>query len=157
MRKLPIGWITVLGLAVLVGCSRNPQAPGKVSGRVTYKGNPVTGGTIRFFSEDKGAYSCELADDGTFEIADIPTGKLTVTVETEHLNPSKKPPDYGGKGDAMYAERMAAEQKKGMNIRPKGESREAYVKIPSKYANAKTSPLTITIEPGRQVKEIELE
>jgi hypothetical protein len=156
MRMLQIGLIAALFLGLAAGCSRNPQAPAKISGRVLYNGNPVPGGTITFHSEGKGSYSRELAEDGTYELADIPTGTLTVTVDTEQLNPKKKPPDYGGMGNKMYAERVAAEQKMGRTIAPKGESREKYVKIPLKYSSSKTSPLTVDIQSGRQVKEFDL-
>jgi hypothetical protein len=157
MRTLQIGLTAALLLCLAAGCARNPNAPAKISGRVMYKGNPVPGGTITLHSEGKGSYSRELAEDGTYEFADIPTGTLTVTVDTEQLNPKKKAPDYGGAiGNKMYAERVAAEQKMGRNIAPKGQSQGNYVKIPLKYSSSKTSPLTVDIQSGRQVKEFEL-
>jgi hypothetical protein len=33
---------------------------------------------------------------------------------------------------------------------------QTYLKIPAKYANTRTSPLTMTIVAGRQVKEFDL-
>jgi hypothetical protein len=140
----------------MVGCAKNPQAPAKVSGQVTYKGAPVPAGNIVFHSEDKGSYNCALGTDGTYEIVDIPTGELIVTVDNEFLNPKTRPPDYGGgKGAALYAERVAAERKAGMMIKGP-EASGQYVKIPSKYHSSKTSPLSVTVEKGRQIKNFEL-
>jgi hypothetical protein len=157
MYKVRLGLLLALCVGVVIGCAKSSQAPAKVSGVVTYKNAPVTGGTIKFYSEEENvAYGCQIESDGTYQITDIPVGELTVTVETEHLNPTKAPPDYGKKGNADYAARVAAEKGMGAPIAAKGEPKEKYVKIPSKYANPKTSPLTVTIEKGRQVKPIEL-
>jgi hypothetical protein len=70
---------------------------------------------------------------------------MTVTVDTELLNPAKKKQAYGDKGkDQMYI--------------PPGVQNVTgnYVKIPPKYADKKTSDLTITISPGKQTKDLEL-
>src|SRR5262249_49180718 len=138
-----------LGLAL--GCNKNTQAPAKVSGRVTYKGKALPSGSIAFNStdKDKPAYASPIGKDGTYQITDLPTGEMVVTVETESANPKKDVPSYGGgKGDKMYAERIAAEQKTGGAMMAKGVPPE-YMKIPPKYNNPKTSPLTVTIKAGR--------
>jgi hypothetical protein len=152
MRMLRHALFPLLCLALIAGCSGNTvQAPAKVSGQVTYKGAALPAGTIHFHSEDKGIYRSPLAQDGTFEVVDIPKGTMVVTVETESVNPAKKAPDYGGgKGAADYAKRIAAE-----GIQAK-QSTAQYVKIPKKYASAKTSPLTVTVEAGRQTKQFDL-
>ncbi len=156
MFKLRLGLLVAVFLALVAACSsRNPQAPGKISGHVTYKGSPVPAGSIAFHSsEGKGVYGCPLGSDGAYEILDLPAGAMVVTVETDSVNP-KKAPDYpgakkAGKGAQLDAERLAAEGK-GKQA-PSGP----YVKIPAKYGDPKTSPLNVTIEAGKQVKEFEL-
>jgi hypothetical protein len=137
---------------LLTGCTANSQAPSHISGTVSYKGSPVPGGTITFHSDGEGIYSYALSADGKFAVRNIPKGALLVTVETESVNPKKKVKDYGGKGDKQYQERIAAEGNSAANKTPP----PAYVHIPSKYANAKTSGLTITAAAGDQVHDFNL-
>src|SRR5438132_8374938 len=148
-------WIfSVLILALASGCGAKSQAPAKLSGKVTYKGEALPAGMIVFHSqEDKGSYQAQLQPDGTFEIVDIPFGKMIVTVDTEFLNPAKKVPAYPGSGGKAGEddERVAAERKMGAKIAPKGSAKN-YRKIPSKYADPKTSPLVVTLEDGRQAR-----
>jgi hypothetical protein len=158
MLKLRIGLFTAVLLGLMVGCAReHPTAPAKISGRVVYQNKPVTGGTIMFTSGSQGVYRATLDANGAYEIVDMPTGEMVITVETESLNPKNKAPDYGGgKGAKMYAERMAAERKRGAPIAQQAAAAGQYRKIPEKYGNPKTSPLSMTLEPGRQVKEVVL-
>jgi len=156
LNRFRVGLCLILLLSLTAGCfQKNPSAPGKVSGKVTYGGKVVPAGNIAFHHPDKGTYRSTLDSDGTYAITDVPTGEMVVTVETESVNPSKKQPTYGGdKGSNMYKERLAAEQKKGTAAARTPP--QTYLKIPAKYANTKTSPLTMTIVAGRQVKEFDL-
>jgi hypothetical protein len=156
MLKFGLGLCVALSLGLTAGCnsSRNPTAPASISGRVTYNNKPVRGGTIVFHAkEGKGSYRSALAADGTYEITDLPTGPMVITVETESLNPQKKGQSYGGgkgaKVDQEYAEAM---RKMGAPV-GQATTRGEYVRIPEKYSNPRTSPLSMTLEEGRNVKE----
>jgi hypothetical protein len=154
INRFRVGLCFILLLGLTAGCfQKNPNAPGRVSGKVKYGGKAVPAGNIAFHHPDKGTYRSTLDSDGTYAITDVPTGEMVVTVETESVNPSKKKPTYGGdKGSKMYQERMAAEKgTAAARVAP-----QTYLKIPAKYANTKTSPLTMTIVAGRQVKEFDL-
>src|SRR4051812_11220196 len=104
---------SVRALAIVVACviliqaackRRNPDAPASVSGKVTYNGSPVTGGTISFHSSDHGGALVLINPDGTFKADEVPEGELTVTVETESINPNKEVPKYkGGKSSSDMA------------------------------------------------------
>jgi hypothetical protein len=137
------------------GCAKNPHAPAKVSGSVSYKGNPVKGGTIQFYGSDGAAYSCQISPDATYSVTDIPEGELVVTVETESINPARKAA-VGGKD---YERRMSTMQPPPPDRAPPPASQLQgfYVKIPEKYGNSKTSPVTVVIKSGRQVRDIELD
>jgi hypothetical protein len=139
-----------LFVVLAFGCgAKNPQAPARVSGKVTYKGEPLKGGTLAFHTKDAGIYTCQIGSDGNYSIIDLPTGDLVVVVETESINPGKKTATYGKGQRPEY--------------RPPGAPTDvakadpaAYVKIPAKYANPKTSPLQVTLAKGSQVKDFEL-
>jgi len=144
--------VTLCVLAV--GCgSKNPNAPARVSGQVLYKGSPVPGGAIAFHTEQKTVYATRLDDNGAYEVLDVPAGPLTVTVETESANPSKKVAAYGGdKGAKGYAERLAKEGKAAQGKSNSGK----YRKIPAKYADPKTSRLSVTLDTGSNKQNFEL-
>lgn len=150
-RLLCLG-LLVLGVSV-VGCSKNPSAPAKISGAITYKGQPIKAGSMKFHTPEGTSYPATISPDGTYSATDIPTGEMVVTIETEAFNPDKK---MAQNPEAQRRAKMASrtmQQPAGGGEPPPTVH---YVKIPSKYANAKTSPVTITITSGRNVKDIDL-
>jgi hypothetical protein len=135
--------------SLLCGCSNsNPNAPSKLTGRVTYNGAAVTAGNMTFYPKDGGVYTASLDSDGKFLATDLPASESTVTIETESFNPAKKTPTYGGKSgkDQMYTP---------PGVQPQ-QNAGTYVKIPPKYADKKTSDLTVTLVRGNQSKDFEL-
>jgi hypothetical protein len=159
MLKFRLTLLVLLAPGLVAGCNRS-KTPSKVTGTVTYKGQPVKAGNIVFHSEDMGSYPGTLSPEGTYEIVDLPAGNMTVTVETESVRPDQKTTGYprgrAGKAAAIDNERLAAEGMAGSAAAANKEAAERYVKIPKKYADAKTSPLKVTLEAGKQVKNIEL-
>lgn len=151
----------------LAGCqgSGDSKFPAKVSGKVTYNGSPVTGGTITFHTADGSPIQAAIGADGSYTIVNLPEGPVTVTVETESLN--QKTPQYTGQGDqkgAMYGGRGGGGPAGGA---PKGDtkspmpseaqsSQPVYVKIPAKYAQTATSGLTTTLKKGDQKFDVPL-
>jgi len=143
----------VVLFGLIAGCTTNPLAPARVSGKVTYKGAAVPAGNIVFHSQDQGSYRCALTTDGSYEIRDVPKGPMVVTVETESVNPNKKVQGYGSdKGAKDYQARMAAEGKAASEKMPD----QTYLKIPGKYAVAQTSPLNVTLEAGSNTHSFDL-
>jgi hypothetical protein len=155
MLRFAIGVFAIIGL--LIGCGGGQKA-GTVSGTVTYKGLPVKAGNIRFHT-DRGVVSGILDSSGGYEVASVPFGTATVTIETESLKPAPKPTraypgKAGGAGAELDAQRLAAEKAAGVN--PKTASSADYVPIPTKYADSRTSDLKVTIEAGNQTKDFTL-
>lgn len=150
-RRLSLA-LLLIGAGVL-GCSKsNPHAPARVSGSLTYKGTKITAGSMAFVTPDGVSYAAQIAPDGTYSATDVPTGELIVVVETESVRTSLQ---HKGK-DAerrMNAQQPPPAGKGSGGAELKGE----YVKIPAKYNNPKTSPLTVTLTSGRQVKNLDLE
>jgi hypothetical protein len=163
--KAQLLFVGLVSLAVACGCSggKNPNAPASVHGKVTYNGQPVTGGTLTIHAPGIGArYSLSIGADGTYAGTDLPAGDCVVTVDTESLNPAKvrkQPAAYGGKNDPMqdYSKKMAER----MGKQPAAETTEkqpagVYVKIPARYADAEKSPLRVELDSGDQKKDIAL-
>lgn len=134
--------------SVLGGCGpgSNPNAPATISGKVTYKGAPVSGGTLYFHAEGI-VYPTSIDNDGTYLGRDFPVGDMVVTVDTETVNPARKGTSY----DPQAAKMEEYKPPEGVTV-----TTATYVKIPAKYADKTKSGLKVTITPGKQVKDIEL-
>jgi hypothetical protein len=172
MRLLRIGLVAGFA-AALLACSGLKR--GSVTGAVSYKGQPVKAGTVYFFYEQSGQYRAEIKQDGTYQFTDLPTGEVKVVVDTEPFNPEQRPVSYtqrqkqlsGGYGkgmkeyDAMMGrggdkDKKGADQPAGLSKEKKEELAKVYVKLPKKYSDEKTTPLTYTVETGKQTKDIAL-
>lgn len=130
-----------------------------ISGRVTYKGEILKAGNIEFHSEGKGSYNSSIAPDGAYQVFELPVGTLTVTVETESHNPSKKAPNYGaakGGGRAGGGGRPKMDQAKQMGAPDPKMLAERYRRIPEKYSDPKKSGLSVTLTAGPQTKDFDL-
>lgn len=151
--------------ATLVGCGGGvANAPANVSGKVTYKGAPVTGGVVGFFATgtEGGGYSATINPDGTYSTSNVAAGDLTVTVETESLNPNIKQTAYTGgasKGPGGGGAPGGGSPKK-MSSSPRpgnaAKSEAVYVKIPGKYAKKDTTTLKATLKPGSNKVDLDL-
>ena len=75
---------------------------------------------------------------------------MVITVETESVNKDKKMPTYGGaKGGAKGAMSPVPE-----GLGPAGGA--TYVKIPDKYHDKAKSGLSVTLQKGRNTKDLDL-
>ncbi len=138
--------LAVLVLAGAFGCSGgSPNTPSTLTGKVTYKDAPVTGGNITLYTE-AGVYTLPIDAKGEYSGQDLPSGSATVTIETESLNRSKVA--YGGSKD----KKMFSPVPEGANPGAGGQ----YVKIPPKYADKTKSGLTITLTKGKQTHDFNL-
>lgn len=148
MRSRAISVIPLAALLVLVcwgtGASAE-DAPAKtatVTGKVTFRGQPLPRGTVAFHPEKGKPIKAKLQEDGTYEAKKVPVGKVRLTVETESLKPApRKPPAPGGKPPAPPAPAPAGK----------------YIPIPVKYADPRTSGLTLDVKEGKQVHDIVLD
>src|SRR5262245_12688033 len=84
-------WGLFLILVVSVGLSGCGGATGNISGKVSYKGAVLKGGSLTFVSSDKKpSVSTQINEDGTYTATRVPAGVVKVCVSTEALNPTKK-------------------------------------------------------------------
>jgi hypothetical protein len=133
------------------GCSSS----GTVSGKVTYKGEAVGGGTVLFVSEGRGSVSVQIGTDGTYTAEKVPTGAVQIAVETQSLKGSEPPPQ----ATRQMPPAGLALPKEAENSPIYGSRAGArrYTEIPKKYSDPKTSGLTCTVSGGNQKHDIPLE
>jgi hypothetical protein len=138
MRRIAI---VVVVAFVAVGCNVSKLPKGTLSGSITYKGQPVNGGTLQLISTSGGSEAAPIpiAQDGTFKAADVPAGDYKAVVQ----------PSEGYKGPP--AKGMSPE----MQAKMKGNSdfnQTGTIPIPEKYKKPETTDLTLTVNKSGETK-----
>ena len=142
----------VLPLLAAIGCS----SEGSISGKVTYQGRTVTGGTI-IFTSPEGSSSSSIAEDGTYSIARMKTGPAKIAVETKSAQGAiSTAPKAGGdpkKGGGKNVEFPPEAAKSSYAGTPRTTKAE---KIPEHYEDPDKSGLTYIVKGGPQEYDVEL-
>jgi len=133
----------ILGLLVsvcwCVGCGSEGPPVGSISGKVTYNGEPVTGGIVTLFNQQTGiGAGGELDASGTYHIELIQTGDYQVAIAPE-------PPDLAAM-EAIHLGKMPRET----IVQPPP------LNIPARYQNAEASGLTATAKEGTNTVDFSL-
>src|SRR5262249_16652714 len=141
-----------LGAGLLLALAAAGCAPGtaELSGKVTYRGQALPGGTVTVYCQDGQIVSGHLGADGSYRIAHLPPGPAK-------LPAASPPPAPGGLG--LRHEFPPA--KGGPNLSGPDETQAApgggkYVPIPERYRDPEQSGLALTLSPGDQAHNINL-
>jgi hypothetical protein len=135
--------LLLLVLAFAYGCAtKHKYDTAEVTGKVTFKGKPLPGGSITFVAVKGGtATSGIIEESGDYKVS-APIGEVKIQVDNRSLEKKKGPtgpilkrPDQGEPNTA------------------KG----TYVAIPEKYYTADDTPLTYTVKSGSQIHDISLD
>ena len=173
MRVLRTAALAALLAGLAVGCGGS-NTPANIKGKVTYKGQPLPGGSVTF-TGDAGSYPSSINSDGTYSVKDVPVGTFAIIVDTESVNPKggtsaddkdlKKKDKQQAKGiEAARKQRMEQEGigggggggGGGFGPAPPEVLAAMYMKIPAKYGDKRTSGLRMDVVRGDQTKDIEL-
>lgn len=158
--------VTVLlaSLALIAGCGR---PVGTVSGKVTYQGKTLKGGSVTFVStEGRQSFAAGIGEDGTYSVPNIRGGEYKVCVETDSQKPPpdvmigpgmKMPPvakgKFGPPPDAPVPEGYTPSDPASAAA---ALAAKRYVKIPDQYKDPNTTTLTYTFPGGNQTFDIDL-
>ena len=128
----------LLALVLLVGCGGGAGSKATVTGKVTYKSGPVTGGSISFVGANDRSGGGMIKADGTYTATDVPMGAVKVTVIPipAGMGVTAAPP-----GTPVIAEDV---------------SRGKPMTLPQKYAKADTSGVSFTISKKNETLDIAL-
>jgi hypothetical protein len=146
---------SVLVLCVLfaIGCS----STGTVTGKLSYRGQTLKGGTVVFFPEGGGGvFRSPIAEDGTYTVTNVPPGLAKISVETKSIKPIPIP-----RGVKITPPPEATKEASGnpelvtsmFNFQA---TAHRYVRIPDKYSDPEKSGLTCTVSSGKQEYDIDL-
>jgi hypothetical protein len=148
-----LGLLVLSALLVLVaGCGRKGST---VSGKVYYKGQPLTAGMVQFFPEGKGGdFSSSIKQDGSYSISKVPPGSVKITVTSNTTNPMPKLPPMAAKGMKKGGEMMKKSGGEGA-VNP-FETKQG-VAVPPKYGNPDESGLKLDVTGGNQPYDIKID
>lgn len=148
VRRCAVGALSLGLVLILVGCGGDRDKPklGKVSGKVTYKGKPVSSGHIVFTpSTGKGGETGqtatgEIESDGSYTMTTFNTGdgailgQHVVTVQLSDTDYKSPQPKADGTIDYVMPKSLG----------------------PKKYTSTESSPLRCTVEEGSMTFDIDL-
>jgi hypothetical protein len=139
----------MLLLAVLVGCASKRSRYGVVTGKITYKGDPVNDAALLLYpAEDPWANAIVIPVDanGAFQIADVPPGEYKVVVE-------------GAEGAAKGFTLADFPPEKHEEVRALLETQKftTTIPFPKKYKDRETTDLKCTISDNDQPMDLVLE
>src|SRR5262245_32889412 len=128
--------ITLCLLGFVSGCG---PSGGTVSGKVTYRGKPVTMGHVTMIGSDNVQYVGDITSEGTYSIPHVPGGPVKITVSSPNPNIAQRaraigPGPRGGAGDLEEA------------APPPPTAPTGWVEIPPEFADPEQSGLTGTVK-----------
>ena len=148
-------------LALTAGCSSSAT----VSGKVSYKGEPLQSGIVLFVADNGWTGSSSINPDGTYSIPKAPPGQVKIAVDTLQpaqgadrpgmmgSGPMKGPPP----GMTMVPPKDANVPKEVFEKSPLYNAPKLkIVPIPDKYKKVETSGLTYEVKRGKQEHNIDL-
>lgn len=147
-RRRPFGLCLALGLFLLAaGCGKSH---GTISGKVTYKGQPLKGGQVTFISDQGGGGQANISEeDGSYTMEKVPIGPGTFAVQPPMMGPPPMMP-----GSAAPAKGMELPSDLDPSVFHRGGGRS--LSLPDKYTDPQTSGLQFTVTGGAQQHNIEL-
>jgi hypothetical protein len=133
-RGLLASFGVFLALAQL-GCGRGVA---EVSGKVRFKDQPLSSGTVTFVRQDGQSSSSAIAADGSYLIDEAPIGPVKIAVESHPRVPPglMNPP--------------------GRAIPPPQAPKNHSMTIPERYRDPERSGLTHTVKRGSHTHDIDL-
>jgi hypothetical protein len=120
---------------------------GSVSGKVTYRRQPLGGGTVLFYGPDQSVTASLIVADGTYRAPNLPVGRFRVAVVP---HPPVPPGLSRANREAPPAARApAVSTVSGPEVRS--------VRIPEKYRHPDRSGLSLQVDRAEQTFDIELQ
>ena len=156
-RRMAAGLCALACLSLaLPGCGHGRRGADhvKVTGKVTYKNKPVTGGRITFVliptdpeKEQPFSNGGTIDENGNYAV-DAPLGNVKITVDNKMLNTS---------GLSKGAKQVMARGAGNPNQQPSQDAiKGTYMYIPDKYRNTETTDLTWTVTKDQTTHDIDL-
>jgi hypothetical protein len=147
MRQIVRFCIGLLVLAVVIGCGPKRPKVGVVTGKITYKGDPVNGASLLLYPAS-GAKAdpivIPVSQEGDFRIADVPEGEYKIVVQGT-AGAKEAPMKNIPKGKEEEVKKMLEK----MNT-------PATIPFPDKYKKAETTTLKCSVTKEDRTQDLDL-
>jgi hypothetical protein len=140
--------ISVVAL-LLIGCGSKRKS-GAVSGKVTYKGQPVNGAALLLYpssGDTSNPITIPVTQEGVFSITDVPPGEYKIVVQGT-AGAQQAPP--------MAMKNVPPEKKAEMEAKLAKMNTPATIRFPDKYKDLRTTDLKCTVTESKQDQNLEL-
>src|SRR5262249_53154930 len=122
----------------------------RVHGTLRYQGQPLANATIIFMAPDNQAYPARTKDDGSYQIASVPRGKIQVAIQVDEPRVPPRPAPTGGKADDAFAAAKAREDDEGKQKRKGPTTSTPGVAFPADYGDPTKSGLSFDLNDADQ-------
>jgi hypothetical protein len=139
------------------GCGKSAEL-GKVRGKVTHNGKPVTKGTITFLPENtqERAASGTIGSDGSYTLTTYKQGDGAVLGRHRVSIVSREVDVPGGKAKASQAISPQEIMKGSQSPQTQQSPPEQKALVPSRYQSPDTSGLSFVVKSGSNTYDVEL-
>lgn len=168
--RLACLFILAGGAVLLVGCSR---PTGSITGKVSFKGQPLKAGNISFVStEGQPTVSSVVGEDGTYNISSIAVGNYKVCIENQSYASGGAAKDsYASYGNKMNKNKGKEAEAKPLDPSitppegyhpsnpkdtPASRNKKDFPVVPDSYGKAESTDLTYTVVSGSQNHDFDL-
>lgn len=134
-RHIRYAPFVLLLCAVCLGCGGEAKDAYRVTGTVSFRGQPLPGGYVTFVSDTVAPVRCVIDEQGNYT-AMVPAGSSQVAILVALP---------GGQDTAASATQAPDGQ---LQVAP--ETRASGPKIPAKYENHRTSGLQFDVQPSEE-------
>jgi hypothetical protein len=147
--------LSLLTMFALVGCGGS-GAQGKLTGKVLYKGKPVTGGSVIFRPSSAGenTVTAQILPDGSYT-ATVPAGVVKIAVDNRELQPPETTAKKEARPNLPKVGNLTSDTP-DPRVNPQKPA-GTYIKLPDKYHDVASSGLSYTVKSGAQTYNIEFE
>lgn len=150
LRMIGISVGLFLVLTVLTGCGSKRVKPGVLSGKITYKGQPVNDAALLLYSAEDSSQTNPITipvdADGDFRISDVPPGEYKIVVQGAE----------GVDNEAAMLKFLPPDKQAEMKSKMQGQATPKTITFPKKYQDLKTTDLKCTISRADQPLDLEL-
>jgi hypothetical protein len=132
------GGVVTLG-ALIIGLSAYAAgASATVTGKVTFQGRPVIWGSVVLVGADGTSAAGRIQPDGTFTVANAPTGEVSVAVASPDPLVQHYASQIKSSRDRLPVTQWAAPP----------VDRQQWFLLPKRYEDVRTSELKVTVKRG---------
>jgi hypothetical protein len=141
--------LRLLALAAVLAAGCNSTAD--ITGKVTYKGAPLSGGSLTLVASDGNVFSAQLLSDGTFTITGVPTGDAKIAVVGGSPGAGVKQPPAGRGGPRAAAAGRGGPKENSEAAPPEPAGPPPGPVLPSQYGDPNSSGLTVKVKAGQPI------